>query len=311
MPKIAVLVPCFNEEQTVEKVCRDFLSVLPEATVYVYDNASTDRTFEIASNIDPRVVVRKEYRRGKGNVARSMFRDIEADCYIMVDGDDTYPAEHAPEMIRLVLEERYDMVIGDRLSSTYFTENKRPFHNAGNVLVRSLVNRVFSSDLRDIMTGYRAFSRTFVKTVPIERNGFELETEMTINALDMKLRISEIPIAYRDRPEGSASKLNTFRDGYRVLKTILRMFRDYRPMLFFALVSAVLAVVALAMFIPVFIDYLNTGLVLRFPTLIVSVGFGISSLLSLVCGFILDVIVSKNRARSLISVNTEDSRGRG
>ena len=305
MANIAVLVPCYNEEMTVEKVCRDFLELLPEATIYVYDNNSTDRTYEIASNIDPRVVVRRERRQGKGNVVRSMFRDIEADCYVMVDGDDTYPAEHAPEMIRLVLEEGFDMVIGDRLSSTYFTENKRPFHNFGNVLVRGLINKIFSSDLRDIMTGMRAFSRTFVKSVPIERGGFELETEMTINALDMKLRIAEIPIMYRDRPEGSVSKLNTFRDGFRVLRTILRMFRDYRPMLFFGAVALICLIVALVLFIPVFADYLRTGLVQRFPTLIVAVGFAEGFLISLACGMILDVNVSKNRQRSLVRVNLE------
>ncbi len=300
---IAVLVPCYNEALTVEKVCRDFMRVLPDATIYVYDNNSTDDTYAIASSLGERVVVRKETKQGKGNVVRSMFRDIDADCYIMIDGDDTYPAEHAPEMVDLILDDGYDMVIGDRLSSTYFTENKRPFHNVGNVLVRKLVNRVFGSDLHDIMTGYRAFSKAFIKTVPIERGGFELETEMTINALDMKLRLKEIPIQYRDRPEGSVSKLNTFRDGFRVLKTILMMFKEYRPMLFFGLVSTVCLIVSVGMFIPVLVDYIDTGLVARFPTLIVSMAFATSFLISLGVGLILDVVVKKNRQRALIEVN--------
>ena len=304
--RIAVLIPCYNEALTVEKVCHDFMRVLEDRSnvdIYVYDNNSNDDTFTLASSIGSPVTVRREYRQGKGNVVRSMFRDIDADCYIMVDGDDTYPAEHAPEMIKLILDDGYDMVIGDRLSSTYFTENKRPFHNMGNVLVKKLVNKVFGSDLHDIMTGYRAFSRAFVKTVPIERGGFELETEMTINALDSRLRIKEIPVQYRDRPAGSVSKLNTFKDGYKVLKTILRMFKDYRPMLFFGLVSLICLLISLIMFIPIFIDYTNTGTVLRFPTLIVSIGFAEAFLISLTCGLILDVIVSKNRQRSIVEIN--------
>ena len=301
MDNIAVLIPCYNEERTIGKVISDFRGVLPGAAVYVYDNNSSDNTAATAASAG--AVVRHEYKQGKGNVIRRMFQEIDAKCYILVDGDDTYPAEHAPEMIKLILDDGYDMVIGDRLSSTYFTENKRPFHNMGNVLVKKLVNKVFGSDLHDIMTGYRAFSRAFVKTVPIERGGFELETEMTINALDSRLRIKEIPVQYRDRPAGSVSKLNTFKDGYKVLKTILRMFKDYRPMLFFGLVSLICLLISLIMFIPIFIDYTNTGTVLRFPTLIVSIGFAEAFLISLTCGLILDVIVSKNRQRSIVEIN--------
>ncbi len=300
--KIAVLLPCYNEEQTIEKVVRDFQRELPEATIYVYNNNSTDRTAEIASSIEG-VVVKNEYRQGKGNVIRSMFRQIDADCYIMADGDDTYPAEHAREMARLVLEEDVDMVIGDRLSSTYFTENKRAFHNFGNKLVRWLINKLFSGDVKDIMTGYRAFSYDFVKLMPIESAGFEVETEMTINALDKKFNIREIPVQYRDRPEGSVSKLNTIKDGMRVIGTIFRMFKNYRPMIFFGLIAAVLFLVGAGMFTSVFVEFLRTGMVYRLPTLIVSTVTILAAIIFFAIGLILDIIIRKHRQNSLVQIN--------
>ena len=300
--KIAVLLPCYNEEQTIEKVVRDFQRELPEATIYVYNNNSTDRTAEIASSIEG-VVVKNEYRQGKGNVIRSMFRQIDADCYIMADGDDTYPAEHAREMARLVLEEDVDMVIGDRLSSTYFVENKRAFHNFGNKLVRWLINKLFSGDVKDIMTGYRAFSYDFVKLMPIESAGFEVETEMTINALDKKFNIREIPVQYRDRPEGSVSKLNTIKDGVRVIGTIFRMFKNYRPMIFFGLIAAVLFLVGAGMFTSVFVEFLSTGMVYRLPTLIVSTVTILAAIIFFAIGLILDIIIRKHRQNALVQIN--------
>ena len=300
--KIAVLLPCYNEEQTIEKVVRDFQRELPEATIYVYNNNSTDKTAEIASSIDG-VVVKNEYRQGKGNVIRSMFRQIDADCYIMADGDDTYPAEHAREMARLVLEEDVDMVIGDRLSSTYFVENKRAFHNFGNKLVRWLINKLFLGDVKDIMTGYRAFSYDFVKLMPIESAGFEVETEMTINALDKKFNIREIPVQYRDRPEGSVSKLNTIKDGMRVIGTIFRMFKNYRPMIFFGLVAAVLFLVGAGMFTSVFVEFLSTGMVYRLPTLIVSTVTVLAAIIFFAIGLILDIIIRKHRQNALVQIN--------
>lgn len=300
--KIAVLLPCYNEEQTIEKVVRDFQRELPEATIYVYNNNSTDRTAEIASSIEG-VVVRNEYRQGKGNVIRSMFRQIDADCYIMADGDDTYPAEHAREMVRMVLEENMDMVIGDRLSSTYFVENKRAFHNFGNRLVRWLINKLFAGNIKDIMTGYRAFSYDFVKLMPVESRGFEVETEMTINALDKKFNICEIPVQYRDRPEGSVSKLNTVRDGIRVIGTIFRMFKNYRPMLFFGLISAILFVLGAAGFTSVFVEFLKTGLVMRLPTLIVATVTVLASIIIFSAGLILDIIIRKHRQNALVQIN--------
>ena len=300
--KIAVLLPCYNEEQTIEKVVRDFQRELPEATIYVYNNNSTDRTAEIASSIEG-VVVRNEYRQGKGNVIRSMFRQIDADCYIMADGDDTYPAEHAREMARMVLEENMDMVIGDRLSSTYFVENKRAFHNFGNRLVRWLINKLFAGNIKDIMTGYRAFSYDFVKLMPVESNGFEVETEMTINALDKKFNICEVPVQYRDRPEGSVSKLNTVKDGIRVIGTIFRMFKNYRPMLFFGLVSAVLFVLGASVFTSVFVEFLKTGLVMRLPTLIVATVTVLAAIILFSAGLILDIIIRKHRQNALVQIN--------
>lgn len=253
LDKIAVLIPCWNEAITIGKVIRDFRKVLPEAVIYVYDNNSTDRTAEIAEREG--AVVRHEYRQGKGNVIRSMFRDIDADCYVMVDGDDTYPAENARAMVNLILEGKADMVIGDRLSSTYFEENKRPFHNSGNMLVRRFINMFWgenSHEIKDVMTGYRAFSPMFVKTFPILSKGFEIETEMTIHALDKNLLLANVPVSYRDRPAGSVSKLHTFRDGARVLRTIFMLYKDYRPLRFFTMAALAMAFISLALFLPVF-----------------------------------------------------------
>lgn len=294
MDRIAVLVPCYNEALTVEKVVKEYKQALPEAVIYVYDNNSTDGTADIAKIAG--AVVRKEPMQGKGNVVRSMFRQIDADCYIMVDGDNTYPADNAREMVRLVLEEGYDMVIGDRLSATYFTENKRAFHNSGNKLIRKLVNGVFNGDVGDIMTGLRAFSPTFVKTFPVLSGGFEIETEMTIHALDKRLRLTSVLIDYRDRQEGSVSKLNTVSDGIKVLGTIFTLYKDYRPLSFFSWTALVLVIIAVAVFIPaVLISYIKTGQVANFPTLIVCGFVCMAGLLSLVCGFILDALTKKGR----------------
>lgn len=306
MSKIAVLIPCYNEEKTIKKVIKDYRAAIPDAYIYVYNNNSTDKTFEIVqgiSSVDSRVIIRNEYRQGKGNVIRSMFRDIDADCYLMIDGDDTYPAENAPEMVKYVLGGQADMVIGDRLSSTYFTENKRPFHNFGNVLVRNLINRLFKSNVNDIMTGYRAFSKYFVKGFPVLSKGFEIETEMTIHAVDKNFLLKEIPVTYRDRPEGSESKLNTFSDGFKVLKTIFALFKDYRPFAFFGTISLVFLLATLGMFVPVFIEYVQTGLVERFPTLIVSGVFGVCSLLSFLVGIILDLEAKKYKQLYEILMN--------
>ena len=253
MDKVAVLIPCYNEEKTIEKVIRDTKSALPDAVIYVYNNNSTDRTAEIAQNAG--AIVRNEYMQGKGNVIRRMFREIEAQCYVMVDGDDTYPMDASPEMVDKVLNHNADMVVGDRLSSTYFTENKRPFHNFGNSLVRGSINKMFGCDVRDIMTGYRAFSYEFVKTFPVLSKGFEIETEMTIHAVSNNMQIENVVIEYRDRPEGSLSKLNTYADGFKVLRTIIRLFRDYKPMNFFGLLAFILAILAVVFVIPVFIAY--------------------------------------------------------
>ncbi len=253
MDKIAVLIPCYNEEKTIAKVVKDAREALPDAVVYVYDNNSTDRTVELAR--DAGAVIRYENMQGKGNVMRRMFREIEAECYIMVDGDDTYPMEYAGQMVDLVLSHNADMVVGDRLSSTYFTENKRPFHNLGNSVVRGSINRLFGCDIKDIMTGYRAFSYGFVKTFPVLSTGFEIETEMTIHAVYNNMQIENVVVDYRDRPEGSESKLNTFSDGFKVLRTILKLYRDYKPFGFFGICSAILTLVAVVLFIPIFITY--------------------------------------------------------
>ena len=293
MDKIAVLIPCYNEAATVAKVVSDFKRVLPESVVYVYDNNSTDGTAEIAEKAG--AVVRFEHQQGKGNVIRRMFREIDADCYIMTDGDDTYPAESAPAMVKRILERKTDMVVGDRLSSTYFQENKRPFHNFGNSLVRASINVLFKSDIKDIMTGYRAFSYQFVKSFPVLSKGFEIETEMSIHAIDKNLAVENEVIEYRDRPAGSASKLNTYSDGFKVLRTILRMYRNYKPLNFFGIIGLVLAVLSVIFFIPVGVKYVQTGLVPNFPTLIVC-GFAmIAAIQAFFSGLILENIKQKNR----------------
>ena len=293
MDKIAVLIPCYNEEKTVEKVVTDFKRELPEATIYVYDNNSTDKTAEIARSCG--AVVRHEYVQGKGNVIRRMFRDINAECYIITDGDDTYPAECAPKMAEAVLERNVDMVVGDRLSSTYFKENKRPFHNTGNRLVRRSINTLFHNDIKDVMTGYRAFSYEFAKTFPILSEGFEIETEMSIHAVDKNMHVENQVIEYRDRPDGSISKLNTYSDGFKVLGTILKMYRTYKPMGFFGVISLVLALLAIGFVIPVFITYIQTGLVPQFPTLIVCGFTMIASIQSFFAGLQLQTIVHQKR----------------
>lgn len=293
MNKIAVLIPCYNESKTIAKVVKDYKEVLPEADIYVYDNNSVDETDKIAKEAG--AIVRYERRQGKGNVIRSMFHQIDADCYLMIDGDDTYPAENARQMCDEVLSGGADMVIGDRLSSTYFEENKRPFHNIGNVTVRYLINKLFHSNVRDIMTGYRAFSRDFVKMFPVLSKGFEIETEMTIHALDKNMLLKEIPVTYRDRPAGSVSKLNTYSDGMKVIFTIFRLFRDYKPLLFFSCISLGLLVLAAILFAPVFYEYLQTGLVPRYPTLIVSGFVVLLAMLLWACGLILEVLVKKHR----------------
>ena len=306
--KIAVLIPCYNEAKTIEKVVKDYKRVLPKADIYVYDNNSSDGTDKLAKKAG--AIVEYEYQQGKGNVIRSMFRDIDADCYLMIDGDDTYPSENAKEMCDLVLEGKADMVIGDRLSSTYFTENKRPFHNFGNKIVRFLINKLFKNKVKDIMTGYRAFSYEFVKSFPVLSKGFEIESEMSIHAVDKNFKLIEVPVNYRDRPEGSVSKLNTYKDGFKVLKTIAVLFKEYKPMSFFGIVSLLCFILSLILGIPVVVEYFNTGLVPRFPTLIVSC-FGIlMSLLFVVTGIILQVIVKKHRQLfelylNMLRVNTK------
>lgn len=293
MDKIAVLIPCYNEEKTIEKVVKDFKEALPEAVIYVYNNNSSDRTAEIAASSG--AVVRNEYMQGKGNVIRRMFREIDAECYIMTDGDDTYPAENAREMVDLVLDKGVDMVVGDRLSSTYFSENKRPFHNFGNSIVRKSINFLFRNRIKDIMTGYRAFSYEFVKTYPVLSKGFEIETEMSIHAVDKNMFVDNVIITYRDRPEGSVSKLNTYSDGMKVLKTIVKLYALYRPLAFWGSLALLLAAISLALFVPVFADYLITGLVPKIPTLIVSGFIMLAAVHSLFSGITLQTMVQKNK----------------
>lgn len=291
--KIAVLIPCYNESKTISKVVKDYKKALPEADIYVYDNNSTDNTDAIAKKAG--AIIRYEQRQGKGNVVRTMFRDIDADCYLMVDGDDTYPSDNARKMCDEVLEGRADMVIGDRLSSTYFKENRRLFHNSGNRFVRFLINVIFKAKIRDIMTGYRAFSYDFVKGFPVLSKGFEIETEMTIHALDKNFKIVEMPVEYRNRPGGSRSKLNTFSDGIRVLNTIRKLFREYKPMRYFSIISFIIGVFGLVLAFPVAMEYFRTGLVPKYPTLMVSCFALITALMLFSIGVILEVMVNKHR----------------
>lgn len=293
MDKIAVLIPCYNEEKTIKKVINDYQRCLPEAMIYVYDNNSTDNTVAIAEAEG--AIVRHEYQQGKGNVIRRMFREIDAESYIMVDGDDTYPAEFAREMVDKVLERKVDMVVGDRLSSTYFTENKRPFHNFGNTIVRKSINVLFKTDIKDIMTGYRAFSYQFVKTFPVLSKGFEIETEMSIHAVDKNMLVENVIITYRDRPEGSESKLNTYSDGFKVLKTIQRLYRDYQPLKYFSMVSLLLVLVAAAFFIPICVSFAKTKVVTKIPTLIVCGFVVLAAIVSFFSGLILQTIQTKNK----------------
>ncbi|MBR1614551.1 MAG: glycosyltransferase [Treponema sp.] len=310
MDKIAVLIPCYNEGKTIEKVVTDFRRTLPEAVIYVYDNNSTDDTAELASKAG--AVVRHEWQQGKGNVIRRMFRDIDAQCYIMTDGDDTYPAESAPEMTRLVLEKNVDMVVDDRLSSTYFEQNKRPFHNLVNSVVRKSINALFKSDIKDIMTGYRAFSYQFVKSFPVLSRGFEIETEMSIHAIDKNMFVENVVIDYRDRPEGSVSKLNTFSDGFKVIRTILRLWRTYKPFSFFGLVAVVLALVSVGFFIPILLDFFKTHTVEKVPTLIVCGFVMLAALHSFFSGLMLQTMIQKNKQdfeMELVGLHSGNSRG--
>lgn len=300
--KIAVLIPCYNEELTVEKTVSDFKRVLPNADIYVYNNNSKDRTKELA--LKAGAIVKDEYRQGKGAVVRSMFRDIDADVYIMVDGDDTYPAEEVEGLITPVLEGKADMVIGDRLSSTYYTENKRPFHNFGNSLVKGLINFLFKSDLNDIMTGYRSFSRKFVKCMPVMSDGFQIETEMTIFALTNNMQVVNVPITYRDRPEGSESKLNTFSDGFKVLLTLFNLFKDNRPFLFFGSISIVIFIIGLLIGIPVINEFIKTAYITKVPSAVLAAALMLNAFLMFSVGIILDAI--KNEKRYLFECHMND-----
>lgn len=293
MDKIAVLIPCYNEEQTIEKVVCDVKKALPEAVVYVYDNNSSDRTVELAGKAG--AVIRYEYKQGKGNVIRRMFREIEAECYLMIDGDDTYPLDCARELVDRVLFHNADMVVGDRLSSTYFTENKRPFHNFGNSLMRAGINSLFHSDIKDIMTGYRAFSYEFVKTFPVFSKGFEIETEMTIHAVNYSMQVENVVVEYRDRPEGSVSKLNTYSDGFRVIRKMIQLYKNYKPLQFFGGLGVLLVLAALLLVMPVLGEYLRTGLVPRFPTLITCGFIVVAGIQSFFAGMILEVMTAKDR----------------
>ena len=306
MDKIAVLIPCYNEAATIEKVVTDMKAALPEAVIYVYDNNSSDATAEIAARAG--AIVRREPAQGKGNVIRRMFREVDAQCYLMTDGDDTYPAEFAPQMCRGVLEGQADMVIGDRLSSTYFTENKRPFHNLGNTLVRGAINLMFRTDIKDVMTGYRAFSYQFIKTFPVLSKGFEIETEMTIHAVQKNMHCKNVVIQYRDRPEGSESKLNTYSDGFKVLLTIARLFKNYRPLGFFSLLALALLLISGVFFVPVLAEYLQTGLVNRFPTLIVCGFVALAAIISFFAGMVLDTIQQKNRQDFEMNLHRANNR---
>lgn len=294
MEKIAVLIPCYNEKLTIEKVIKDFRKELPEADIYVYNNNSKDKTKEIA--IKNGAIVVDEYKQGKGNVVRSQFRDIEADIYVMVDGDDTYPAEFVHQLIEPVRNGQADMTIGDRLSNgTYQKENKRPFHEFGNNLVKKAINVLFDTKLKDIMTGYRVFNKRFVKNMPVLSPKFEIETEMSLYALDKKYIIKEIPIVYRDRPEGSSSKLNTVGDGIKVVKTIARMFKDYKPFKFFGLIALILFIIGLAIGIPVLVEFFKTAYITKVPSAILATGFMGLAAVSLQCGIVLDTITRQHK----------------
>ena len=309
MDKIAVLIPCYNEALSIAKVVTDWKTALPEAVIYVYDNNSTDGTGQIARQAG--AVVRPEYKQGKGNVIRRMFREVDASCYLMVDGDDTYPPDRAREMVDLVLEKKVDMVIGDRLSSTYFTENKRPFHDFGNKLVRGTINLLFKSEIKDIMTGCRAFSYQFVKSFPVLSKGFEIETEMTICAIDRNMYLENVVIPYRDRAEGSESKLNTLSDGFRVLLTIGKLFRDYRPFLFFGSIALVLALVSGGFFLTILLEYLKSGMVPQFPTLIICGFVAVEAIQSFFSGLILESLRHKSRQdfeRTLHQIGREEQQ---
>lgn len=312
MDQIAVLIPCYNEEKTVQKVVRDFKKVLPEAVIYVYDNNSSDQTVRLAEEAG--AVVRHEYQQGKGNVIRRMFREIDAQVYVITDGDDTYPAEFAREMVDRVRLRQADMVVGDRLSSTYFTENKRPFHNFGNSLVRGTINRLFHTDIKDIMTGYRAFSYEFVKTFPVFSKGFEIETEMTIHAVNYNMQVENVVVEYRDRPEGSFSKLNTYSDGMKVVHKMLQLYRNYRPLRFFGMIGLFLTLLAAVFVAPIFAEYFRTGLVPRFPTLIVCGFIVLAGIQSFFSGMILEVLAAKDKRDfeyRLAKISAEKRRGMG
>ena len=294
--KIAVLIPCYNESKTIAKVVKDYKEALPEADIYVYDNNSTDNTDEIAKKAG--AIVRYESKQGKGNVIRTMFREIDADCYLMIDGDDTYPAEEVHKLIRPVVDGEADMVIGDRLTNgTYQKENKRHFHEFGNNLVKKSINVAFKTDLRDIMTGYRVFNKIFVKTMPVMSPKFEIETEMSLHALDKKFIIKEIPIVYRDRPEGSSSKLNTVSDGIKVLKTIIKMFKDFKPRQFFWIISLIFVVIGLLVGVPVIAEFFRTGFITKVPSAILATGIMTFALIIAQCGVILDTVVKQNREK--------------
>jgi glycosyltransferase involved in cell wall biosynthesis len=308
LKNIAVLIPCYNEELTIHRVVTDFKKELPDSTIYVYDNNSTDETFNIAKRAG--AIVRREFRQGKGNVIRSMFRDIYADVYIMIDGDDTYPANFIHHLIDPILNNEADMVVGDRHSNgTYSNENKRLLHGFGNNLVKNLINRIFRADLKDIMSGYRVFNKKFVKNIPINSDGFEVETEMTLHALDKKFLIKEVPVEYRDRPDGSISKLNTYSDGAKVLKTILWVFKDYRPLAFFTILSFILFILGLLLGLVVLVEFIDTSFISRVPSAILSVGLVVVSTLSLFVGFILDTVVKQHREDYLLNLNRWPENG--
>ncbi|AGK97868.1 glycosyltransferase family 2 protein [Clostridium pasteurianum] len=300
--KIAVLIPCYNEELTISKVIGDFKKKLPNSDIYVYDNNSKDRTSEIARQSG--AIIIKEPRQGKGNVVRSMFRDIDADYYVMVDGDDTYPAEFAKELLKPIIDGEADMTIGDRLSNgTYMSENKRAFHNFGNNLVKGLIGKLFKNDINDIMTGYRAFNKFFVKTMPVLSEGFEIETEMSIHALDKKFLLKEIPIDYRDRPEGSTSKLNTYKDGIKVLRTIVSLFKDYKPFPFFCVLSFISFIIGLLVGIPVILEFIDTSFITKLPSAVLALGFVLVSIVLLTNGIILDTLVKQHKQNYELFLN--------